>query len=689
MKMRVAIIEDDAREASRLSGFLTDICREQGMESEMRIFENPLQFLYPYKAEADAVFMDVKMPGMDGMDGAKQLRKVDPDVPLVFVTSLARYAAKGYEVGAVDYILKPVTKEAAETALASVIEKVKRRLGGYITVKSSVGFVRIPLISLLYAEVNLHRVLYHTDFGVIDTRGSMKQTEQILPKECFACCNSSYIVNLRHVRKIETEYVTVGEEKLKISRAKKKAFVCALNAYIGFSGGGKLMNEELYFYLLRIVYMFWQIIASIIFALSLKRRKHFVIRCVSSIAVCLGLSVLLGFLAIQLIYGFYEVFGKYPMLYSIMNLITHIIIFVFVTGGLFVCFEEKPITIIYVSVAAYSLQNIGNMFHFIIGLINPSLQFPSLVSVSAASVCIWLLSYVPLYVAAYFIFARRASDVAEVAEVYSAPTVFLFLVVILSLVIIRSFSTAYSKQNELLSITLNVCNIICCMTVLFVQFLLAKEVLKKHETDTVRHMQEMKLKQYEMTKENIDIINLKCHDLKHQLLVLKGNKSLDEDYLKQLSESIEIYDSAIKTGNEALDVVITDKNLYCVKNKINMTVMADGSQVSFMSPSDIYSLFGNALDNAIEYVMTLPAEKRLVKISVAAQGSLVSISVKNRYEGELKLNKKGELATTKRDDGFHGFGIKSIKSIAQKYGGSFAVYKENNEFVIGIVLPKK
>lgn len=202
-------------------------------------------------------------------------------------------------------------------------------------------------------------------------------------------------------------------------------------------------------------------------------------------------------------------------------------------------------------------------------------------------------------------------------------------------------------------------------------------------------MQELRLAQYEMTKEHIEIINLKCHDLKHQLLALRKSGEIDRDYLDQLADSVNIYDSMIKTGNASLDVVITDKNLYCKQNDVKMTVMADGEKLSFLSDSEIYSLFGNALDNAIEYVVKLPPEKRIVKLSVSAQGNMVAVSVRNYFEGELKLTESGLPQTTKEKSGYHGYGIRSIQKIAERHGGLFSVKAENNQFVLGILFPAK
>lgn len=218
------------------------------------------------------------------------------------------------------------------------------------------------------------------------------------------------------------------------------------------------------------------------------------------------------------------------------------------------------------------------------------------------------------------------------------------------------------------------------------QFMFSRWAIIRQENIAIRYMSEMKLKQYEFMKENIDIINLKCHDIKHWLLALEnGGVSIDKNYIDKLHQSVSFYDSGFETGNAALDTVLSDKNLYCVKNNIQLSAIADGKLLSFMDIADIYSLFGNALDNAIEYVMTLEEEKRVIKLSVSSSGSLVGVVVKNYYEGE-EVKSDTVLRTSKRDKFYHGYGVKSMKNIAEKYGGSFAVNTNDNEFVVSILM---
>ena len=196
--------------------------------------------------------------------------------------------------------------------------------------------------------------------------------------------------------------------------------------------------------------------------------------------------------------------------------------------------------------------------------------------------------------------------------------------------------------------------------------------------------------QYLISKENIEIINIKCHDMKHQIRKIKNNEHVDDSIIKELEEAVAIYDSIAKTGNKALDVILTEKALYCSKNDIILTYVADGAKLSFMAESDIYSLFGNALDNAIESVLKIKeTEKRIIELTIHQINEFVTISIKNSYSGVINFNENGIPITTKMDTAYHGYGVKSISLIADKYDGNVSFNTKNEIFNLSILLPLK
>lgn len=437
---------------------------------------------------------------------------------------------------------------------------------------------------------------------------------------------------------------------------------------------------------MRLAFMFWLIVAYGLFVWRYKRRKYFALRVVGCIIALFGIAALLGYGGHVFLNALNESGIRNPFIYPVLNIIVHLVLFGLSIGALFLCFDEQPVTVLFGCIAGYALQNIGVIINNLEGIVFPEYKFISLSPITCQGIVMWVTCYLITYSLVYVLFARSMKDYAEVARYNSGATMILFFVVIGVAVIARGWSSSYAFESTTLFVLMSICNICCCFVVLFMQFMFSRWAIIRQENTAIRYMSEMKLKQYEFTKENIDIINLKCHDLKHQLLALEnGGVRIDKNYIDKLQQSVSFYDSGFETGNAALDTVLTDKNLYCVKNKIQLSAIADGKLLSFMDIADIYSLFGNALDNAIEYVMTLEEEKRVIKLSVSSSGSLVGVVVKNYYEGE-EVKSDTVLRTGKRDKSYHGYGVKSMKNIAEKYGGSFAVNTQDNEFVVSILM---
>lgn len=449
------------------------------------------------------------------------------------------------------------------------------------------------------------------------------------------------------------------------------------------------MSREFMLTFMRFAIMFWLLVADALFMYGYRRRRHFILRVLGSVAVSLGVSVLIGWTTYQIMWQMYQAGTYSEFIYPIINLIVHYILFGLNIAVTFLCFDERPGIILFGNVAAYAMQNIGTLMTNICGLVWPATKFISEAPVTLLNFSVWFGCYAVTYIIVYLIFAKSIRETVEISAANSRTTIALFLAIVIVAVSIRSLNSGYANENPVPFILMSICDIVCCFTVLLAQFLIGRSAAQKRKNDAILHMNELKLKQYEFTKENIDIINLKCHDLKHQLLELKNHKQIDGGYIAKLTESISFYDSVVQTGCEALDTVLTDKNMYCSKNQIQLSVIADGEKLGFMDVPDVYSLFGNALDNAIEYVMTLQPEKRVIKLSVTAVGNLLSVSVRNYYEGEPPRFVNGLPQTTKGDNGYHGFGVKSIRKIVERYGGSLSVMVRDNQFIVSALLPQK
>lgn len=230
--IRIAIVEDDPVEAKNLKEFLERYGSEKNKGFEISVFPEAVNFVSFYRPQYDIIFMDIDLPNLNGMSAAKKLRKKDEVVTIIFVTNLRQFAVEGYSVNALDFVVKPVRYTEFESLMNKALRQLSYKADKEVVISSANGVVRVSVSDILYVEVDKHRLIYHTTDGTRDRWGTLKEIEKELPKESFVRCNSGYLVNLRHVKKVEDEFVFVGSERLVISRAKRTEFISALTDYL-------------------------------------------------------------------------------------------------------------------------------------------------------------------------------------------------------------------------------------------------------------------------------------------------------------------------------------------------------------------------------------------------------------------------------------------------------------------------
>lgn len=212
----------------------------------------------------------------------------------------------------------------------------------------------------------------------------------------------------------------------------------------------------------------------------------------------------------------------------------------------------------------------------------------------------------------------------------------------------------------------------------------------KAELDAIQNILRTQYAQYRMSQDNIDMINHKYHDLKHQIAILRSENNLEkrEAYLDEMERGITDYELQFKTGNSVLDTILTGKSMYCARHNITLTCVADGTLLKEIYVMDLCTIFGNALDNAIECAVQITApEKRLIHVSVSERNNFVFIRIENYIE-EIPTFKNELPVTTKKEKDYHGFGIKSIQYSVEKYNGSITVTAKENWFVLKVLIPK-
>ena len=227
------------------------------------------------------------------------------------------------------------------------------------------------------------------------------------------------------------------------------------------------------------------------------------------------------------------------------------------------------------------------------------------------------------------------------------------------------------------------------IAVLYAYHVQVKEIQIRFEKDTLHNIMEMQYKNYQLSKENIDMVNQKYHDLKHQINLLKTQAYVGKStsYLEKMEREIRVYETQNKTGNQILDAVLTNKAMICQNKEIELKFIVDGGALSFMEDMDVSALFGNMLDNAIESAeKQQEKQKRLIWLYVTKEKQFVRIRTENYCDEKVRF-KNGMPVTTKKDRRLHGYGMKSIKSTVEKYHGSVVAAQENNSFEQKILLP--
>ena len=234
--IHIALVEDEAEVRAQLQGYVQRHTRQYGTEFAVTEFVDGMELLDDYRPVYDILFLDVEMKHLDGMETAQRIRALDSDVMIVFITNMAQYAIKGYAVGALDYVLKPVPYFAFSQQLQKAEEQLRRRTRHYLAVPVEGGLRRLDTSRIYYIESEGHRVHFYTEEGDFAAPGALKALEEKLADRPFARCNSGYLVNLAQVQAVQQNTVQVGPYELQVSRPKRKSFLAALTDYIGGDG---------------------------------------------------------------------------------------------------------------------------------------------------------------------------------------------------------------------------------------------------------------------------------------------------------------------------------------------------------------------------------------------------------------------------------------------------------------------
>ena len=416
---------------------------------------------------------------------------------------------------------------------------------------------------------------------------------------------------------------------------------------------------------------------------SAQKRDHFWLRCAGGIVFCVCFSLLYYFLTLIPFENFVVRAAAHIGWYSTLTVLSLCLI-VF-------CYHISFGWVLFCGIGGYALQHVEYVAvneMFALGI------FPQINNYIALYVAIIVGTYAALCACAGLLFRRKLRTLGDLPFADNFPSLCFY-----SLLLVMLIASAFMAQTlflnnqpkyELVSpnYTAGIADIFNCVFVLIILYAFCCVRERDRRNDIVNQMLINSKEQYRLKKETIDIINGKCHNLKHQIAALRRMSEEErEERISEIEKRIMFYDFSVDTGNEVINTILAEKMLYCTENGIRLYVSGSGKRLDFMDVVDLYTLLGNALDNAVESVMAInDAQKKIIHFSLSEQGDILFIRTDNYYEGKISF-RDGLPLTSKANEYYHGFGMASIRRIVEKYEGSLAIGTDGGIFTLQLVLP--
>ena len=405
------------------------------------------------------------------------------------------------------------------------------------------------------------------------------------------------------------------------------------------------------------------LLGDLVFLTVFERRRHFPARLVLAGVLTMWLSALLFSVATGVLLN---------------NVGTFVFTFLCTVLAARFCFRISWTDAVFCATAGYSIQ-------FIQSILEEALQRVALLPRSGDPNMRQYAIMLAVYAAVWFTLRRQLKDSGSL-ELGHLPQLALTVLGALTEIVLcgllRPYWNTWDDRFPIACTMLLL--LLCAVSVLLFQFSLLRQKSLSMELEMVRQLQRREEQQYRISRETIDLVNQKCHDMRHQIRQIGRSMRMDSEAIRQMTDAIAVYDTMYHTGSRALDVILTEKTAVCRESGIFIRCIADGAQLSFLTETDIYSLFGNLLENAEHAVSELPEDQREIGLTVARHGEMLSVTVRNRYAGEIRM--RGGFPVTGTGDTLnHGIGTRSIDAIVRRYGGTVSFRPDNGEFTVSIL----
>ena len=579
---QILIVEDEDEAArGRLASLIERYGREHDAKFKVTRHRDASSFIKS-KTSYDLVFMDIDLPGMSGMEAAGLMRAYDEETPLIFVTNLAQYAIRGYEVDALDFIVKPVSWYHFSMRMDKAMRAMRRHsAAGRLKVSTRSGVRVIPTADVLHIDVSNHDLVYHIcdedeplrvrTAALRRARGARGRTlpthlewtpRQHGPRKLHAfghrapierrgplCEPRPQARSTRHLHRLPRRQHLMPWNAAELIRA---SLTCAqiLFAVLLFSSSlpvrDRLAGRVA---IVGVIFVAWAAGMSLLVPGSLPGSGGNS----STLVVIFGLSLVAALFTVVFVFqaSIWTGFFCATAGYTLQNL----------TGSLW-----------RLTIHAYALGDIG---------------FSSLGMV---------IPYLMVYLVAYLSFIsrirRKGLDLIEQRVMLAMMVVVIFAIIGYD-VVVKELEAMELPRSMVLACRL--AHVLLCLGVLIFEYEVLYSRQLELEVASVEQIMRQEKEQFQISRETIEAINLKCHDIKHQIRSVGVDSSVDPVVLREMEQQVDIYDAAVRTGNEALDVILTEKSLE--RENVTLSCIADGDCIAFMAASDVYSLMGNALDH--------------------------------------------------------------------------------------------
>lgn len=408
------------------------------------------------------------------------------------------------------------------------------------------------------------------------------------------------------------------------------------------------------------------LLATAVYVFPFEKRKRFPLRLSLALGVCFLCSYLTSPFLLR--YHLWE-----PSVMYLPSILRYLFLYAMVTLTVWLCFDITARMAVFVSAGSYAIQHMTLKTQNLV----ETLYYGAVAQWTV--VVLYTLFLAAAYGVVYFLILRNLVQVESAA--LRANDTFLFHLLTVASLIVASVLDGADQRSIAGNWGYACYGVLCGIFLLCMQFDIFTKSALRAENAQIEYILAQERRQFDSFRAGVEYLDIKCHDLKHQLLRLKGGQSIPDQAIAEIEDEIARYEAYSKTGNTALDIIIGEKFLHCAQEHIAFTPVIKGERVNLLAETDLYSLFGNALDNAIEYERTQPEEKRFIRLNVNDFGDMLLIRIENGYEG-AEVYDVDSLTTTKENKLYHGFGMKSMRHIVEKYGGAMDVAAHDGVFAL-------